>query len=57
MLKTEEKTGEKEFTLPQVEAGIKEMYLSGIHLGYSQTSRNPKDETVYFRIKKRSGDF
>ena len=33
------------------------MYLSGIHLGYSQTSRNPKNEAVYFRIKKRGGDF
>ena len=57
MLITEEKTeqlvreGGKEFSLPQVEVGIKEMYLSGIHLGYSQTSRNPKMKPYIFGLR------
>ena len=57
MLITEEKTGEivreggKDFSLPQVDSGIKEMYLSGIHLGYSQTSRDPKMKPYIFGLR------
>lgn len=50
MLKTEEK---KEFSLPQVDLEIKEMYLSGMHLGYSQTSRDPKMKPYIFGVRNK----
>ncbi len=51
MLITEEKTEQKEFSLPKVDSEIKEMYLSGMHLGYSQTSRNPKMKPYIFGLR------
>ena len=51
MLKTEEKREQKEFSLPQVDSGVKEMYLSGIHLGYSQTSRSPQMKPYIFGLR------
>ena len=47
MLKTEEKNEQKD----RVEVEVKEMYLSGIHLGYSQTSRNPKMKPYIFGLR------
>ena len=47
MLKTEQ----KEFSLPQVDLEIKEMYLNGMHLGYSRTSRNPKMESCLYGLR------
>jgi len=51
MLKTEEKTEQKEFSLPQADLEVKEMYLKGMHLGYSQTSRNPKMKPYIFGLR------
>jgi len=51
MLKTEEKMEQKEFSLPQVDSVVKEMYLSGIHLGYSQTSRSPQMKPYIFGLR------
>ena len=51
MLKTEEKVEQKGFSLPQVDSGVKEMYLSGIHLGYSQTSRSPQMKPYIFGLR------
>lgn len=48
MLKTEEKNEQKQVSLPEASEEIKAMYLSGIHLGYSQTSRNPKMKPFIF---------
>ena len=47
MLKTEEKNEQKD----RIEVEVKEMYLSGIHLGYSQTSRNPKMKPYIFGLR------
>ena len=47
MLITEEK---KDLSIA-IEAEIKEMYLSGLHLGYSQTSRNPKMKPYIFGLR------
>ena len=47
----EEKTDENELPLPQVDSEIKEMYLNGMHLGYSQTSRNPKMKPYIFGLR------
>ena len=41
-----EKMGQKELS-----AEIKEMYLSGMHLGYSQTSRNPRMKPYIFGLR------
>lgn len=47
----------KGLSLPQVDlpavvgAEIKEMYLSGMHLGYSQTSRDPKMKPYIFGLR------
>src|SRR3989338_5255566 len=64
MLKTEEKiypigsgAEQKKFSLPKADlsagAGleVKEMYLKGMHLGYSQTSRNPKMKPYIFGLR------
>lgn len=52
-----EKTGQSQFPLPPADmsAGadseIKEMYLTGLHLGYSQTSRDPKMEPYIYGVR------
>ena len=47
MLKTEEKNEQKD----RIEVEVKEMYLSGMHLGYSQTSRNPQMKPYIFGLR------
>lgn len=51
MLKTEEKIEQKQVSLPEVSEEIKNMYLSGLHLGYSQTSRNPKMKPFIYGLR------
>ena len=51
MLITEEKIEQSQVALPEVSEEIKGMYLSGIHLGYSQTSRNPKMKPFLYGIR------
>lgn len=47
MLKTEQ----KQVPFPEVNEEIKNMYLSGFHLGYSQTSRNPKMKPYIYGLR------
>ena len=51
MLKTEEKIEQSQAPLPEASEEIKGMYLSGIHLGYSQTSRNPKMKPFIYGLR------
>src|SRR3989344_8228970 len=51
MLKTEEKKEQYDFPLPQTDLEFKEMYLNGLHLGYSQTSRNPRMEPYIYGVR------
>lgn len=54
MLNTEEKNKQTALSFEQTEATdskIKEMYLNGLHLGYSPTSRNPQMEPYLYGVK------